>query len=89
MEEVFAHESYPDSPTKVGRIDHLDVTRNIDNNYALRYQSYFIAPQSGNYRFIATCDNQCNIYLSTNAEEKSKKEIISITSYTSYHQWDK
>ena len=87
--DILAHPSFPDSPTKTGRVDHLDVTRNIGTAYALRIQSYFIAPQSGLYKFVAACDDQCKIYLSTDDKEANKKEIIHVEGWTYYNQWDK
>ena len=53
MEDIANHQSYPDSPTKTGRIDNLEITRNIGSDYALRLQAYFIAPQSGT---LLNCD---------------------------------
>ena len=47
MRDVYTHQSYPDSPTRTGRIDNLDLTMNIGDNYVIRLQTYFIAPESG------------------------------------------
>ena len=47
MQDVYNHQSYPDSPTRTGRIDNLDLTRDTGSNYVARLQTYFIAPQTG------------------------------------------
>lgn len=86
--DVIAHPSYPDSPTKTGHVDHLDISRNVRNSYALRIQAYFIAPQSGVYEFVAACDDQCKIFLSTDDKEANKKEIIHVQGWTNYHDWN-
>uniref|UniRef100_A0A7M6DPA1 Uncharacterized protein n=1 Tax=Clytia hemisphaerica TaxID=252671 RepID=A0A7M6DPA1_9CNID len=89
MQDVFDHPSYPNSPTRTGRIDNLDLTKNIGGNYAARLQTYFVAPQSGNFDFVASCDDECEVFLSTDDKESNKQKIISVSDYTSYQQWDK
>lgn len=89
IDDIIAHPSFPDSPTKTGRLDHLDISRDVASSYTLRIQAYFMAPQSGVYKFVAACDDQCKVYLSTDDKEINKKEIIYVQGWTSYHQWNK
>eukprot|EP00111_Clytia_hemisphaerica_P010409 TCONS_00030414-protein len=89
IDDIAEHQSYPDSPTKTGRIDNLELTRNIGANYVARLQTYFVAPQSGVYRFVVSCDDQGDLYLSTDTQATNKRKIISAASWNSFHQWDK
>lgn len=86
---ILGNPSFPNSPTKVGRIDNLDTTRDVGSHYALRIQAYFVAPESGWYTFFVASDDQSKVYISTSDKETDKKEILSQSSYASYHQWYK
>ncbi|XP_057304821.1 uncharacterized protein LOC130641845 isoform X1 [Hydractinia symbiolongicarpus] len=80
---------YPNSPTASGFIDNFDSAANVGGNYGLQLHSYFVAPQSGFYKFVAACDNVCQVYLSTNSDPANKANIITVTSYTSRYQYNK
>lgn len=86
---ILSNPSFPNSPTKVGRIDNLDTTRDVGTNYALRIQAYFIAPQNGLYTFLVASDDQSRVYLSASDKEIDKKEILSQGGYANYQQWYK
>ena len=89
FDELDTKPSYPDSPTETGYIDNLDLTRNLGSEHVTRIQSYFIAPQSGFYRFIVASNEESKLYLSPNDQESDKKEIIFQNGFVTYQQWDR
>lgn len=89
IQDVIKAPAYPNSPTRTGWMDGLDTPRNIAEYYALRVQSLFIAPQTGEYVFAASCDDKCSLYLSSTKHAINKVEIINLRSWTNYHQWTK
>ena len=78
---------FPRTPTVSRRLDNFD-SGSIGSQYGLRLWSYFIAPQTGEYKFVAACDDACKVLLSTDATEANKKEIIH-SDWTSQYQWNK
>ena len=65
------------TPWQVGRIDHMEPPiDNIDSSYGILLQTYFVAPQTGNYIFYSAVDDQAKVYLSTNENESQKQQII-------------
>lgn len=89
VDDVIKTPAYPNSPTHVGWLDGLDSPRDIGTYYALRIQSVFIAPQSGQYVFAASCDDKCSVYLSSTDSSADNKEIIALQSWTGYNEWTK
>ena len=72
----------------VGALNGLDSSYWIHENYALRLKTYFTAPMSGYYVFVAACDDKCRIYLSPNENEADKKLIID-AGWARHYEWDR
>jgi len=62
------------TPSNIGRIDHLE-TITMGDKYGIFLQTYFVAPQTGDYVFYSSSDDQARIYLSSN-ENQSQKQLI-------------
>ena len=71
--------NFPDHPYHVGRIDNFDSAIDIGDHYKIRMQTYFVAPATGSYTFIAATDDESFVYLSTSRLESQKERIISVT----------
>ena len=69
------------TPLDVGRLDNLATAYHLRDNFGIFLQTYFVAPQTGNYIFYSSCDDQARIYLSTNENESQKQKIIDQSSY--------
>ncbi|EDO28260.1 predicted protein [Nematostella vectensis] len=44
--------------------------------YGVRMRAYFLAPLTGSYTFYTTCDDSCQLFLSTDVNPKTKRMII-------------
>eukprot|EP00111_Clytia_hemisphaerica_P005668 TCONS_00016453-protein len=84
-----AYPNYPQSPDYIGYADNFDMGRNFRDGYFARLQAYFIAPQSGLYRFVVACDDAGDLYISNNkTDEVNKQKIAYQTNYVDYNAWD-
>jgi len=92
-----SNSGYPDAHHTLGWVDNFVTTANIDSNYQARLSAYFIAPMTGTYRFVAACDDGCEVHLSNKPTEAgltydkaSMTKIISVDKYTSGRfNWNK
>ena len=68
---------YPNNPTYTGRQDDL-MSPGVRMNwyYGIRYQSLFVAPTTGNYKFRIFCDDLCEFRISNNELKSNAKLII-------------
>ena len=79
----------PNAPTN-GRsfIQTLDLPRDQSLEYiGRRMRTYFLAPETGAYTFYITCDDKCELNLSTNEKLENLVTLVTITRYTRYKAW--
>lgn len=67
----------------------FEAPRDWNDNYGTRMRGYVVPPQSGNYTFWISGDDQCGLYLSTDEYEVNKEWIASVDGWTNWRQWDK
>ena len=48
---------------------------------------FFKAPATTNYKFYVSCDDACEVYLSSSMSSASKTKIAYSTSYTSFRDY--
>lgn len=49
----------------------------VDERYQKKISSFFIPPETGEYKFFSSCSKQCSVYLSDTREASNKNLIIS------------
>ena len=49
----------------------------VDEGYQKKITSFFIPPETGEYKFFSSCSKQCSVYLSDTREVSNKNLIIS------------
>jgi ELWxxDGT repeat protein len=59
------------------------------NNYASRMRAWICVPQSGEYTFWISSDDQSELYLSTDESEANKQLIAWVYGYTPFRKYDK
>lgn len=79
------HANYPDSPTGRDTLNSSegwgwDVwhNQNYGTDYGERIYGYIIPPETGNYKFYLTGDDQCELWLSSDSSTLNKAVIASI-----------
>jgi len=80
---------YPNSPSGSSNITLFQGPTNWTNNYGTRVRGYIIAPQTGNYVFTLTSDDESILYLSPNAEPQYMQAICSVPGWTNETEYTK
>lgn len=59
------------------------------SNYGSRMRAYICVPQTGNYTFWISSDDQSQLWLSTNDQPENKRLIASVTGFTNFRDYTK
>lgn len=81
--------AYPNSPSFIGTITSFDGPDNVADNFGTRVRGYLQPSVTGAYSFNLTGDDDCALYLSTNAQPASKVLISSFAGYTGTAEYTK
>lgn len=81
--------NFPNNPTSVSYPTSLESPLNFANNFGARIRGYITAPQTGNYTFTVTADDNAVVLLSPNAVPQFKQLVCSVTGWTDVGQFDK
>ena len=65
----------------------LDNKGGYGNYYVNRVSGFFIPPTTGLYVFFVSCDDGCDLFLSTNNTAEHKQLIAQEDTYTAYDNW--
>jgi len=79
--------NYPDSPNATSMLTEFASPINVGNNYGQRIRGFIRAPETGNYVFTVTGDDNVAVYLGLNAESQFKELICSIPLSTTYNDF--
>ncbi|MEZ4954911.1 MAG: carbohydrate binding domain-containing protein [Saprospiraceae bacterium] len=74
--------NYPDNPTETGTLTSFDGPDNYADNYGTRVRGYITPSLTGAYLFNITADDNCQLYLSTDADATNKILIANIADWT-------
>jgi PKD repeat protein/glucose/arabinose dehydrogenase len=89
VSDLTANANYPNSPSGSNIITSFQGPTAFGNSYGTRVRGYIVVPQTGNYTFTLTSDDQSILYLSPNAEPVFMQAICSVTGFTEETQYDK
>jgi PA14 domain len=65
----------------------LDQPGGLGNNYVTRYSGYFIPPTSDTYVFFLACDDDADLYLSTDETPANKQIIAQAAAWSPQDSW--
>ncbi|EDO32429.1 predicted protein [Nematostella vectensis] len=71
--------NYPMNATVNGHVTTMQIKKepfSMRRQYGVRMRAYFLAPLTGSYTFYTTCDDSCQLFLSTDVNPKTKRMII-------------
>ncbi|TGE28670.1 PA14 domain-containing protein [Hymenobacter metallicola] len=77
------------SPNTTTSLSRLESPRDVGDNFGARMRGFICPPQSGNYTFRLSGDDDCELWLSPDDNPAHKVRIAGYTGYTDYGQWDK
>lgn len=70
---------------------HFDANKNIGDDYGQRLTAFYRAPETGDYLFYVTCQDECELWLSTDHRTDNKKRVIFIPfgMNLTWNEWDR
>ena len=77
------------APSKTTTVTQLESPRNVGDNFGARIRGYLCPPQSGNYTFRLSGDDNCELWLSPDDNPANKVKIAGFVGFTDYGQWSK
>lgn len=81
---------YPCAPSNTQFIDTFCLYKPSSGDYyGQRLRSFFRAPETGNYTFQTSCDNDCQLWMSNNELPAGKRLIVDQRKHTRQYVWDK
>jgi len=79
--------SFPNTPNVVELIPSFETPTSYADNYGQRVSGFVTAPETGNYVFFISCDDNGELYLSTDENPSNKKLIAREAAWSNSRQW--
>ena len=97
LRDLTGSSRYPGRPTGTTTLDRLrsghwnNPRNNVDfaDRYGERIRGFLVAPETGNYRFWISGDDQASFRLSTDTRTSNLREVARVDGWTKPQQWDK
>jgi len=90
VQDLINHPSFPNNPTSKSILTGvLEGPSNIGDNYGQHLFTQLIAPQTGNYIFNITSDDNSHLYLSTDSSAENAVLIAEVPDWTRPWEWEK
>ena len=97
LRDLTGSSRYPGRPTGTTTLDRLrsghwnNPRDNVDfaDRYGERIRGFVVAPETGNYRFWISGDDQASFRLSTDTRTSNLREVARVDGWTKPQQWDK
>ncbi|HYG24659.1 MAG TPA: hypothetical protein VEH04_17940 [Verrucomicrobiae bacterium] len=67
--------------------DTLDISEARDDNYVQRLSGFFVPPETTNYVFFLSCDDDSDLFISTDEQPANKYLIAQENVWSSARQW--
>lgn len=82
VRELLTHPNFPNKYDETGVLPFFQGLTNFNDNYGTRVYGYLIPPQTGNYFFNVTSDDNARLYLSTDTTALKKALVASVPGWT-------
>jgi len=80
---------YPDNPDMSELRESFDSEVDSRDNYGSRVRGYLYPPADGDYEFWVSGDDNCQLWLSTNADPSSATKICEVPGWSNQYEWAK
>jgi hypothetical protein len=88
--ELTNNPAYPNSPNIQEILTtSWDVPQNAFESYGTRLRALIVPPTTGNYTFWISGDDNCQLFLSTDANPANRAIIARVNAWTSWKEWTK
>ena len=81
--------NFPNSPDSVEILTDFQSPSGVADNYGLRTRGYLIPPETGDYTFWISSDDNGELLLSTDDNPANASLIANVPTFSSVFQWDK
>ena len=82
LQNLYAASVFPAQPGYAGFTTAASVPSNQADNYGTRIRGWLTAPASGDYRFHIAGDDQCQLWLGTDATRFTKRPLCRVDSWS-------
>ena len=90
VSDLTSNPAYPNSPTSEEVLTtSFDCPVDTLDNYGQRLRALVIPPTTGAYRFWIACDDNGQLFLSTDSNPANKQLIARVNTWTSWKEWTK
>lgn len=89
VSDIMKNPLFPDKPDVLQTLNIFEYGPNLGDQYAARVRGYICAPQTGNYYFYISGDDQVGVWLSTDDNPANKVLIAYAESWTKPREWNK
>lgn len=86
--ELTKHPNFPSKPDGSSYPESFEAPVNWGDNYGTRLRGYIHPKDSGNYTFWISGDDQCELWLSTDADPSHKQLVARVEAFSGSRQWD-
>jgi len=81
--------AFPNHPSVLAQLNNLEYGPNLGDNYGARLRGYICAPQTGDYVFYISGDDQAGLWLSTDDNPANKVLIAYAATWTGLREYTK
>ena len=89
IEGVYKSKKFPNKPDKRDVRFNFDSSEIQSDGFAQRMYGWFLPPLTGGYIFYTSCDDVCDLFLSSGADPSVKLKLVSQKQWSDHNQFDK
>ena len=89
VSDLTGNPAYPDHPSVHAQLNSFEYGPNLGDNYGARVRGYICAPQTGDYTFYISGDDQAGLWLSTDDNPAHKALIAYAGAWTGFREYNK
>jgi hypothetical protein len=67
VSDLTSNPNFPNNPSSVEVLDNFDAPYNVEDNYGSRVRGYFVAPETGDFRYVPLPTHLLTVLLSFRA----------------------
>jgi hypothetical protein len=86
--ELTRHPRYPAKPDGVSNPESFEAPVNWGDNYGTRLRGYIHPNATGAYTFWISGDDQCELWVSTDADPAHRQLVAKVVNFSGSRQWD-
>ncbi len=92
IDALLQHPDFPDQPASRSILQDFNAPENFADRYGQRIRGFIVPPQTGNYTFWISSNNEGALFLSADESPANKRKIASVPDTRWIHpprQWDR